>query len=100
MPGAFDLSTIPQWPAVAGNTGTQLYSLIVSSTAGCGVPVFPHHPLVCDGMGLTEEGLACPHAKVPMDDERLQAALDMSVAAMIMEGAFTFKGMECLPNKS
>jgi len=75
--------------------GNSLYGRIISNTAGCGGYVSPHHPIQCEGMAYTDEGLECPHVKVPMLDERLQAALNISVCELLIEFAHDFKGLKC-----
>lgn len=47
----------------------------------------PHHPITCQhDLRLEEDGtFSCPHATVPPDDPRTQAALDASAAYLLFE---------------
>jgi hypothetical protein len=85
----------------SGETQSQLQSTISAATSGIGT--LPegvlHHPITCTGrIGFDEEGaLSCAHSTVPPDDLRSHACLVHSLAIMIVEEAFHFKGMDKLP---
>jgi hypothetical protein len=45
-----------------------------------------HHPITCDDvLAFDDDGLSCPHASVPPDDARVQAALNGSIAYLLFE---------------
>lgn len=83
--GGYDLSRIYHPTRVPGVT---IYTTLMAHIGGCGSPVYPHHPLACNDdstWDLNEDGMACKHASVPMTEERLQAAINFSIATLIIE---------------
>lgn len=67
-----------------------LQATLSSSTAGdSDGPVLPHHPINCtQTIRFEEDGtFACDHAKVPPGDRRTQAALNLSIATLLIEEA-------------
>lgn len=62
---------------------------LAAATAGLSPDTFPHHPITCFGkLEVTDDGgLECEHVAVPRSDERLQACLNHTVAALIIEMA-------------
>lgn len=72
------------------NATVNLQATLSATTAGTGegqVLILPHHPLVCGaGIYFDEEGdFSCDHAKAPHKDRRTQAALNHSLAILIVE---------------
>lgn len=53
-------------------------------------PVTPHHPITCSSdIRLEDDGaFSCPHAAVPADDPRTQAALNSAAAYLLLEQLF------------
>lgn len=67
--------------------GINLQATLSASSAGGDSPVQgKHHPITCpEELELDEDGLRCPHASVPADDERTLACVDHTVAILLIE---------------
>lgn len=68
-----------------------IYSTMMAHISGVGEPIFPHHPIQCPDSSTWEwngdDDFSCKHKAVPVTDEKLQAAVTFSLAAMIIEEA-------------
>lgn len=61
-----------------------LQGTLAASSAGAG-EVEPHHPICCpDDLELDEE-FRCPHAAVPLTEERTVYCLQHTVAILLIE---------------
>lgn len=60
---------------------------LAAASAGLSPDTMPHHPITCFGkLELNSDGgLECEHVSVPRTDERLQACLNHTVAALLIE---------------
>lgn len=74
---------------MGGNAHVSLQATISAATSGTEgqVTVLPHHPITCtQGLYFDEEGeLYCDHAKSGKGDKRTQAALNHSMAILLIE---------------
>jgi hypothetical protein len=73
---------------VAGQINLQ--ATLSASSAGSGNDVTPHHPITCTGeleVDLEAGEFRCPHAGVPLADERAVYCLQHSVAILLIEMA-------------
>lgn len=73
-----------------GELMTNLQATLSAATASDGdSKVLPHHPICCtQALMFDEDGaLACDHTKVPPGDRRTQAALNLSLATLLIEEA-------------
>ena len=60
--------------------------LAENSLVAAGGDVWPHHPITCFGGPLAYDGrLVCDHAVAPKGDPRTRAALNHTVAVLLME---------------
>jgi hypothetical protein len=70
-------------------TGSQsIQSALASETTGTRwSATVPHHPITCRGpLWFYDDGrFACEHVTVPPDDPRTRAALDQTVAVLLLE---------------
>lgn len=74
---------------MGGNAHVNLQATISAATSGTEgqVTVLPHHPISCtEGLYFDHEGeLYCDHSKAPLGDKRTQAALNHSMAILLVE---------------
>lgn len=84
--GGYDLSRLMGAPS--GPT-TDLYPTLIANIAGVGTPCVPHHPIQCIEPSTWawngDDSFSCKHATVPLDDEKLQAAINFSIASLLLE---------------
>jgi hypothetical protein len=74
---------------VVSAAGTVNLQATLSAASACGDGVVaPHHPITCAGeLIFTEDEFACPHASVPITEERTRHILQQTVAILVMEMA-------------
>ena len=62
-------------------------ALASESTGSRWPPMEPHHPITCRGplWFYEDERFACEHVTVPPDDPRTKAALNHTVAVLLLE---------------
>ena len=73
---------------MGGNSNVNLQATISAATAGTDgqETVLPHHPITCTaGLYYYEDELSCDHAKTESGNKRTQAALNHSMACLIVE---------------
>lgn len=72
---------------IHNTAGINLQATLSAASAGAMTNPEPHHPITCTGaLSMDfERGLACEHARVGPDDERLHYALDHTIALLLME---------------
>lgn len=70
-----------------GTAGINLQSTLSGASSAVGSVVDgKHHPITCaDELEFDDDGLRCPHASVPADDQRTQDCVDHSVAILLLE---------------
>ena len=68
-------------------TGINLQATLSASSSSANSQVCgKHHPITCgDELEFDEDGLRCPHASVPADDQRTAECVDHSVAILLIE---------------
>ena len=72
-----------------------LQATLSASSAVSEAPVQPHHPITCTGaleIDFEAGEFRCPHAGVPLHDERTGYCIDHSIALLIIEEAMRTYG--------
>lgn len=81
-------------PVITGVNGVNLQATLSAASASY-ESVSPHHPIICSGkleIDLEAGEFRCPHVGVPLTEDRTRAALDHSIAILLLEIAGTTLG--------
>jgi hypothetical protein len=70
---------------LSGVTGVNLQATLASCTFGF-EEVRPHHPITCnDTLRYDGDTFSCPHSTVPVDEQRTDAAVNHTIALLLLE---------------
>jgi hypothetical protein len=75
------------WRHLIGRHDSIQPALAAQSSSSRWPPTAPHHPITCAGSLwlYDDDRFACEHATVPPDDPRTKAALNHTIAVLLLE---------------